>query len=567
MERMQFWAKLKVAAVVAAALPLLLPAACADEIDKLVGEVKPSARFKDYQPKFSIKTVELRAGVQSKRMCGGQLRKLHPDMPVVVTEISKAHLLMDGDRYVGQVGRGGFYWFISSPSQNINDLLEFDNWKSEPPFGVSLPLGPMVKNPFKGFSDDAKKAIIDGDKVSYPDGPSFEPKIENGVVSFAWTDHFPDDDPTEGFSQPQKDVHKVGKFAAKAEHQVTIRVDPVLGYVVADDVKYETNFRRPIDPAIEVEYGSFFPFGNTIPLPKYQNKSSYAWQFYTPAPEKDKCSGHPFGVWRANGVSVDMVRHTSHCFVKGDGLVGFIKNPAGWGLALTKTENPQDHKVSVCPAYGEFYTHGPLPKEPDEDGFYRTRITRRSSGLPPEICDYILKNGKNRFRDEARTLQIRLTGEDFEDQPLSWNTPANGIVYDNSGMPAKLTDKVAHSGKKSLQVKGVLWEKVMTSFTTKEKPPARFQPKARYRVECWIKVEGADTEAFVSLHMIGQTRDPQAINRWRTESVTAGDWKKVSYGVTMPPDGLAIILGFCCAGGGTAWFDDFKIEELGPAIK
>jgi len=129
----------------------------------------------------------------------------------------------------------------------------------------------------------------------------------------------------------------------------------------------------------------------------------------------------------------------------------------------------------------------------------------------------------------------------------------------------RLTDQVAHSGHKSLEVKGVPYEKITSTFPSKEVPPARFDPNARYHLECWIKVAGADTEAWVSIHMIGQTRDQSTIGRFRSASVAAGDWQKAAYEFTVPPDGLAVILGFVCLGPGTAYFDDFKLEELGQA--
>jgi hypothetical protein len=115
-------------------------------------------------------------------------------------------------------------------------------------------------------------------------------------------------------------------------------------------------------------------------------------------------------------------------------------------------------------------------------------------------------------------------------------------------------------------------EVVTKTSPGKEIPPARFDPNTRYRTECWVKVVGADTEAWVSLHMIAQNRNPEMIQRGlRSEAVTAGEWKKVSFETTTPPEGLAVIVGFVCVGPGKAYFDDFRIEELGltkpsPAI-
>jgi hypothetical protein len=539
----------------------------ADEIDRLVEEVNPPARFKDYKPRFAIKTVEVRGGQQTHRLFGTQLLKARPELPRVCTILRQMHLLMDGERYVAALSAGNVTFYTGSPAENVNQLLDFDNWIENRSFDIDLPLGPRVKHWTEDWEEGVRTVRIEGGTIRL-NSPPLDARIGGGTVAFSWTEEHAAKELPPGFVQPQKDAAKAGKPQARAEHRVTIRVDAVLGYVVEHEVKYRANFVRQDahtgQPSFAVDYGSFFPHGNTNPWPKYQKDYSYAWQFYTPAAAGDMASGRRFGAWRANGVSVDNVRRTRHTFVKGNGLVGYLKNPAGWGLALTKPENPQDHATAVCPAYGEFYMSGPLPKEPDANGFYGIHVTRRCTGLPPEIADFILRNAFVRFEDR-KALQVRLAGEDFEDQPLPFTTPHNAIGYSWNKHPAVLSDEQAHSGKKSLKVKGVPYETVTGSFPGKEVPPVRFDPRTRYRTECWIKVAGQDTEAWVSLHMIGQTRDPNAIGRTRSESVTAGKWKKVQFETTMPPDGLAVILGFVCVGGGQAYFDDFKIEELRPA--
>jgi len=556
-------------AVACAAAGTGAAARAGDEIDRLVEQVKPPARFKGYHPKWVIKPVVLRGCDQSKRIMGGRLRQLDPNLPAVVTIVTRTHMLMDGERYVGEIRNGCFTWYTGSPAENINELLDFDNWIYQRAFDIDLPMGPNPRSWSVAFEQGARGCRVEGGTVYMPDR-RLDAKIEGDIVTWAWSQQHTIDEPNApGIAQPQTGTHKVGKPTARAVHKATVRVDPVLGYVVEHSVRYETNYvgvdRRSGKPAFAVDYGSFFPHGNTNPWAKYQQKYSYAWQFYTPAAKGDIASpsGKPFGAWRANGISIDNVRRTRHCFVRGNGLVGYLKDPAGWGLALTKPENPADHYVAVCPAYGEFYMTGPLPQTPDRDGFYRLNVTRRCTGLPPEICDYIVKNAYVRF-EGAKALQICLGGEDFETQPLPYTTPVNAIGYSWQNHPAAVSDKEAHSGRCSLAVKGVPYETITKSFPKKEVPPARFDPKARYRLECRIKVVGADTEAWVSIHMAGQTRDRSAIGRYRTESVTAGDWKYLKQDFTMPPDGLAVILGFVCVGGGTAYFDDFKLEELAP---
>jgi len=111
----------------------------------------------------------------------------------------------------------------------------------------------------------------------------------------------------------------------------------------------------------------------------------------------------------------------------------------------------------------------------------------------------------------------------------------------------------------------------------------RLIPFTRYRMECWIKVEGRDTEAFVSNYSAGltqtnrivhpyyHTRSEEApisqyinpIGRYRTPSVREGDWKHVSIEFKTEPTGQALMLGFVCLGRGKAYFDDFRLTEIG----
>lgn len=92
----------------------------------------------------------------------------------------------------------------------------------------------------------------------------------------------------------------------------------------------------------------------------------------------------------------------------------------------------------------------------------------------------------------------------------------------------------------------------------------RLFPHRRYRLSCWVKVAGADTQALVAHHRSGilQSEGSKPVGRYRTESVLAGEWQKVAYDFTADPHGEPISLGFVCLGPGKAWFDDFSLREM-----
>ena len=187
------------------------------------------------------------------------------------------------------------------------------------------------------------------------------------------------------------------------------------------------------------------------------------------------------------------------------------------------------------------------------------------AGLPPEIQEHIRKNATVLFQDR-KCLAIRLE-EDFEDQPLSYATPYRTLRFVGRGV--SLTSERAHSGKQAIVTKGIKPEDLSKVDLHEEHPPVCFDPNRRYRLECWIFVEGEDTEAFVigasELEIKDKTvfAKEDTIGKTRTASVKKpGEWQKVSYEFTAPAYGGLLSLNFVALGPGKAYFDDFKIVKL-----
>jgi hypothetical protein len=182
-----------------------------------------------------------------------------------------------------------------------------------------------------------------------------------------------------------------------------------------------------------------------------------------------------------------------------------------------------------------------------------------------------------RPRDPYRKcLAIRLDGEDFEDQPLPYATPHRTVHFaDYGGRNVKLSTERARSGRQSIVAQATTWEKLENVTIHCEHPPLCLDPGRRYRLECWIWVEGEGTEAFCiaadehgaldkAREFTPATRRAakEHVGKYRTPSVgPTGKWEQVTLDFQAADDGGRLALGFIALGPGKAWFDDFRVYK------
>jgi hypothetical protein len=295
----------------------------------------------------------------------------------------------------------------------------------------------------------------------------------------------------------------------------------------------------------------FFSHGSSY----RQGKDGTAW-----APDKQ------YTLFWENGPSVEAIRHGHHPRVRPNGLVGYLGGREDWGVAMVVVGS-HDIGAAVCPAWSEFHAGGPdLPPRPDAEGYHCSTFSHRMTGLPPEIQDYIRAHAKVLFEDN-KCLAIRLDGENFEDQPLPFTTPFRTMSFSNRG--PKLTRERAHSGKQSIVVQGIQREDLKNVNLHCEHPAVCFDPNHKYRLECWVCVEGEKTEAFVIAANELLIKDPrtfadeETVGKTRTPSVKKpGEWQKVTLEFTAEPWGGILALNFVALGPGKAYFDDFRIAKV-----
>jgi len=525
-------------------------------ITKWVQEIRPPARFADYQPRFTVREQEFtyywwnrnREVVQLSRsrlliedhgrIIGALNRpwihirippkKKDPQPPFHPHQSYNEKVIRGENREViGLVYRTALTLFVPHPHEHVDHLIQPAKWNHMDPFGFEITMGAGIQTrPELNVRDDR--------------------------ITFEWT------------SKARNNV--------QASYHATLSVDPVLGYVVNVRNQWEapesevTELRKPrVKPSgrlskrrSSLQFAHIRPCGENWMLPEWQDLN-YSWMFYQPDPVKDPAHGKRYRSARLNLVGYDAINKRPVIAMKPGGLMGFFGHRSDWGMCLSLPEGDHPVNVGLDTEYWDYAVGTDFPG-PDEEGICRASISWQVTGLPPEMSEYVRRNSDVRGKDK-RTFQVRFN-EDFENQPLPLTHPENSIRYLWKEHAPDITTDQSRSGTTSIRVKGV---PALTRLPQNgNRSYYRLFPQRRYRLTCWVKVEGDDTEAFVAHHQRGlfPVDDTDLVGRYRTASTSSGDWKKLTYDFTSKKNGEELILGFVCLGAGHAYFDDFSLVEL-----
>ncbi|MCC5829157.1 MAG: hypothetical protein JJU36_06885 [Phycisphaeraceae bacterium] len=485
-------------------------------LDQLALEVKPPVRFADYVPAFRVVKHEL---VFHWWRDGGLAE--HREM---------VDLVMDGDRPIAMLPG---YFFAPYPGADTRNWLDETFNPRFRRFGVDIP----DRSP--GVTGSRSHEVL---------------ATGRSLVFTARTGAFRDD------PRAQRGAGSLTTF--------TLRVDPVWGYVIDRHTKWRAD-QRPVDrqgrPTPTFHAGMWYSGGITSIWPE-----EITYRFSGAAHDMPaEGDGPRFTIWSNNSESMFRPHHPT---VHPRGFVANLRDRTGWGVALTH-EFDQPSRYSVCPIWGGFHPHVPMIADEAEDGSISGEFHQRLMTLPPEIVDHIIDNARQ-VNDQGRVILIRPDGEDFEDQPLPAGTPERGFQPDrthgiDTGQNCRITTRHARGGERSLEVDGMTAEQFINfRFFPRDRAHTRFLPNKLYRLECWVKVEGDDTEAFIipspALGLTPQRLlDGEGIGTHRTQTVRAGEgWRKVSVEFRGQPHGNPMNVRFVVIGEGKGYFDDFRIHRV-----
>lgn len=505
----------------------LAAAARGDEVDGLVKQLAPPARFADHKPAWSVK----------KQVFTFEHYQRQTQEPF--------WLIMDGDRHVAIMPLEGFhsgtiYVQDFRPGQAPQKLnMPTERWHIDTAIGSELRTNNFIPEAY-GATD-----------------ASYQWKVCNDGTLLL-TRQF------KGSSKFNRWAHRTKEeVKVDAVNTIVFRVDPVLGYVV------DATFDVWTDPPPKTyEYTSAATSGRYGLWPG--DAACYRLAITPPGQEGF------IGYATNHGASR---QHGSNTACRDKGFVSFLNDQTGW--SPTWTIDGSDAKLVVCGAHtdNDFISSWPAKPETREDGLKHFVLRHRMLALPPELTKHVWDNMKLLHQGEKKFMMRLGVREDFEDQPLPIDQRWRGMPWGG-----EIVEGTARSGNKSLKFTGrcghgdpqlVLrpntqyrieaWMKVV-AWTAQERAAAEAKAKADIEKQ---RQKKPDTPAFAGLpepeaYILGCYYEwtPHS-NQWigeplKSQVLTPSDqWQKVTIDFVTPKWGPFIDVAFhgvSC----TVYLDDFR---------
>ncbi|MFP4217075.1 MAG: hypothetical protein ACLFVH_14225 [Phycisphaerae bacterium] len=401
-------------------------AAGADEVHELVKTTGAKARFADYEPKWSVERTSYTFEHFGDKQVTWQFWEIKDD-----------------GKYVAVIPLPGFhtgtiYLLTHDPAKASRTIdMPTERWHIDTAIGTELRTDAYI-----------------------PQSVGADPN------TYSWSTG---KDGTLTLTRQHAGTHKFSKWAHASRHKrqpekydttntFVFKVDPVHGYMVEGtyDMKVDRNPGR-------VECASLATAGRYSLWP---DEVSCYRSMIAPADKK----GYE-GYW-LNLAAIGAAGRSQTC--RDGGFGAFLNDKSGWSSAITLEGG--DAKIVVCNAHADLDFVTEWPKDASvKDGYSHHVVKHRLLYLPPEVTKHVWDKMTVRFQDRKK-VQIRIGRlEDFEDQPLPYTTRVRGLSFTGNG-PEISTEK-AHSGKRSMVVKGRVWPNL---------PQLNLKPSTKYHLEAWV---------------------------------------------------------------------------------
>lgn len=308
-----------------------------DEAVKLVQQVKPPARFASHTPRFS-----------------------HGKETFVFTPGGKEQkqdflVIKDGDKYVAVLHEG----------MAQLDMITFDPTKapSKPPFQEYYSWGKLLgtritTTPWYGGMSVCEEGV----KYEFTGGG----KTLTLTTTARWT----------------KDRK------AEAKYVLTLRCDPVLGYVWDIDSALSTS--KGVNDKGQPDVIEFVNW--QVKVTEMGQRNNQRW----PVKWDHERTVFLNGQDKLVGFYINPEANDRSKFkrteVKNGGYVAKLPGPEGWGTMFVHVDKaPFGCPNATCNMWADQHNSLRLPEKPDSDGMFRAKAKWRLQAIPPEAVQEILK--------------------------------------------------------------------------------------------------------------------------------------------------------------------------------
>ena len=417
----------------------------ADEIDDLADKIKLRDRFRGYKPKFHYTQ--------------NTFTFQHPTGPKQML----LRLVMDDDKYIAVVGDDHIQLLSITPGTARTSLpfragrYHLDNFR-----GPTIPTGDFLEGVTRFTTA--------------------------GVKGIPRTDHF-----REGGTHLTL-VRASDTGRRRVLNRFVFRVDERFGYVI--EATFTALFKRPVEGEDRKASTSVFCPNTYVPWPT-------RWLYDRTVICPDGSTGY-YG-WCNNTIAIDRADRDPRPFIWRDkGFIAFLNPSTGWSICRTRSDGGPAAPMTLDNLRNQFDVTIPFAEELPKDLGERETYTavHRLLPLPPEMTEHIRKNMKflDVGADPAVVCRIGQT-EDFEDQPVAMTEPIRGLAWTEN--PPVVSRVHAHSGSRSLRLKGNWGTNDPRVFIEPDIPQISLRPNATYLLEAWLKVDSmadGDREDYLNAY-------------------------------------------------------------------
>jgi hypothetical protein len=466
------------------------------EADRLIEQVKAPARFADYRPRFRV---------QEEKYLDATSISRHEYTEQV------CYAIFDGDRRIGSMKQwaGG----VDVSFTNMNPREPWNGPEEESGKQARRYCRLLMGVPFQipGMAANARWMF-----AVAPDGQSINTHLT----------HTPQGE--------HKDAWKLRRMRA------TLRMDGRCGYVLDAIAEFASDKTPPYlwtprkDAAGRtIAAGAFegYEYCNVLPshVIHFVTYGPYLWRYertlYTPR-DSDKYIG-----W-INDTSQASASDSVGLPMRKDGFICFSADRRGWSQVLSHN-SPDDVLFDNATCWKLQDQHNMMRTgRPTGEGPYQMRLMFRFMNLPPEGTRHLLDRIEMMNFGVPAVAVRQGKVQDFESDRRDPQTASPWTKE------VQIADGQAHSGTKSAVLRPVKGGRGGGDCRIRIDPLPVLEANATYRLEAWVKVQGAGSKAWLAVdgpHWTPRPWDKPPIQPAESTAAEASDrWQKLDIAFTTP---------------------------------